>query len=147
MPLGTAERDETMKFFTRGLTATLCLGLLTCFAPRAATSASHATMSGHRMAKCSSGDRIVMVNTKTKTYYVHTNRMMRMSQSYMHMCEKRAKAAGYRMSGSRHRPMHRAAKPQMNAPLPSASPTIQTNPENEKNGVQTTPTPNPQPTR
>ncbi len=121
-----------MKFYGTRLATALAFAVLTSVAAGAAT-------------KCSSGDRMVTVNVKTKTYYVHSNRSVRMNQSSTMMCEKKARAAGYRMA---IRNTHKRAmrRPAMNGPLPSASPTIQTNPNNEQNGIQTTPTPNPQPT-
>ncbi|MDQ6827185.1 MAG: hypothetical protein M3Z14_08315 [Candidatus Eremiobacteraeota bacterium] len=95
-----------------------------------------------------------MVNVKTRVYYARSDRMT-VTKSTMHMCERRAKAAGYHLSRSSMTKAHkRMMKPNparsgshMKAPLPSSSPTIQTNPDNEQNGIQTTPTPNPQPTR
>ncbi len=121
-----------MRSYGTGLAAAFAVAVVTCAAAGAAT-------------KCSSGDRLVTVNPKTKTYYV-SHRTLNTSQSVMTMCEKRARAAGYHMSRSSMRKTRKRMimSPQMNRPLPSATPTLQTNPNNEQNGIQTTPTPNPQ---
>jgi len=141
-------KGALVKAYCTGLCAVLAIAMFSSVPARGET---NTMMRSHMMSKCPSGDRLVIVNSKTKTYYVHTTGTMMTRTTSMHMCLKRAKAAGYHMAGSSmsrssHHALRAASHSHMRGPLPSASPNLQTNPNNEQNGIQTTPTPNPQPT-